>query len=128
MTGDVQRAKRQAFDVYLPTVLDEISLGRDATTIGDIAKHLDAREALRERAIAAHVISMMVSRENRAERDTELTERALDRFRLTRIDHDGSLRARREQHVRVIIGETRDDRDLHAGNVVLRACSRNVGA
>ena len=79
MAWDVQRAERQTFDLELCAVRDELGLGGDATAIGIMAEHLRPREALHERAIATHVVRVMMGRENRAECNPEFRERAFDR-------------------------------------------------
>jgi hypothetical protein len=57
----------------------------------------------------------MVRREDRAEPEPVLAESALDGPRFASVHDGANVRTLRANEVRVVVLETRDDRDLHVG-------------
>ena len=139
VSGNRETAKREAHGFDRLAVVDEAVLRRDAAAIVSAPEHVDAGETAHELNVTADVVGVVVRREDRAEAETELAERALDGLRLAGVHDRARRRAFRAHEVGVVVFETGNDGDLHArrgypgsrrvpfGGIVARMAMRRLG-
>jgi hypothetical protein len=116
------RRHEQALEVKAHDV-DRLPVGNEARLAGDTpaivrgAHHGDPGEADEELLVAAHVVVMVVGREDRPELQAVGTEGLQDGGRLARVHERDRVASLGAQEVRVVVFQTGDDGDFHAPSI-----------